>query len=174
MDKKHDENMQRFLARAKLFSSRGDWEISLNQLRQFCEAFVEYSANLYTIDKKNKNWLNKTLTKIKSNMIESDKKLLSYALDYLHKLGNFGSHYQVDEVVLESEDVEYCILLAERILEVYVQDRIDIKELEIHDLVECPHCGQKRGDECIGDKGKSTTIHRQRYELHTELFESSS
>ena len=166
--------MQKFLLKAKLFSSRGDWEISLNQLRQFCEAFVEYSANFYTIDKKNKHWFNNTLTQIKSNMIKSDKKLLSYALEYLQNLGNFGSHYQVDEVVLESEDVEYCIRLAERMLEGYVQDRIDIKELETHDLVECPHCGQKRGEQCVGDKGKPTTIHRQRFELHEKLFESSS
>lgn len=174
MDQRHDKEMQKLLAKAKLFSSRGDWEISLNQLRKFCEAFVEYSADLYTIDKNDKHWFNKTLTQIKSDMFRSDKKLLSYALDYLHHLGNFGSHYQVEKVVLESEDVEYCIRLAERMFEVYVPDRIEIEELEIHDLVECPHCGQKRGHECVGDKGKSTTIHRQRYELHKELFESSS
>jgi len=167
----HIAEMKRFLIQSKKHCGMGDLEEAMNQLRKFCEALIEEFAMQFEIDKTDKNWYHKTLSTLGKNLKTKNQTLLKYYLDHLQNLGNFGSHYQVDPIKLFDEDVEYCIFMAQRIFQEWVNEGGKHHlEITIIDIVHCPHCKQKKGFPCVGNRGKPVNNeHRARVDLFNEI-----
>lgn len=141
--------MEKFLEKAERFSDGGDPEESLNNMRKFTEVAVKELGGKFDCLVDGKHSFKVTIQNLQNHL----PRRLFYYIEHLHRMGNYGSHFQEDGVDPSKEDTVYCVYAGKEVYRWIFPPVDPIEQTAVfienaYESVDCPSCDRKKGVRC--------------------------